>query len=103
MKALILRQYKYFFIKYRLYDVHSYINDIQIRKDAMYKFRKKCINSIVASIGAITNINRSKLIEYNKMITTDHRVYIIDLDIKAYFKTETLLLDEVDSSRLDSL
>ena len=66
--------------------MYSYINDIQTRKDATYKFGKKCIDSIAASIGVITNINRSKMIKCNEILTIDHRDYIIDLDIKANFK-----------------
>ena len=85
-----------------MYNIYTYINDININQtDPTYKYSRKCINSIVAIVRVISNINASKLLDFNKIITTNHRRFLIDFNIKTYFKMNTLELEELNQSKLD--
>ena len=80
-----------------MYDIHTYINDININQaDPTYKYSRKYIDSIAETICIISNINASKLIDFNKIIITDYRGFLIDFDIKIYFKMNTLELEELN-------
>ena len=43
----------------------------------------------------------SKLCEINKIVETDHRFYIIDIDMEGYFNRKLLEWDEINKSILD--
>ena len=74
-------------MKYGLYNIHTCINEIDINQaDLIYEYRRKCINSVAVTVGIISNMNRSKLIDFNKIVIIDHRGFLINLALKYALK-----------------
>ena len=50
--------------------------------DSRYIAGSRCIDSITVSYDLMEFVDRSKLYETNKIMNTDHRSYVIDLNIE---------------------
>ena len=102
-KAINSNTIEKWFIENRIYDIHYYINETKNqRKDSTYKFGSKCINTIAASIGIMKIVNGCILLDFEELIISNHRGFIVDLDLEEYFNTIPSYYDEVDYSKLDS-
>ena len=82
-------------------DVHKTINMIGETSDSTYKHGSKQIDSIAASNGIMNYIEGSRLMNYNEIIQSDHRAYMIDIDIREYFKDEFEGWDNVNRVMLN--
>ena len=70
-------------------DAHSRINNIDLKQlDKTYINRLKAIDSIAVSEGLIEFVESSKLIYHNEIIFSDHRAYIVDINIEEYFNNQ---------------
>ena len=72
------------------------------QRDATYEFGKKCIDSILASIGVILKVESVKMTKYSKIVIMDYQEYLIDININEYFNIKTEKLDKIYHSKLDS-
>ena len=64
-------------------DIHSSFNMIEVTNlDSIHIAGSKCIDSIAVSYNLMKFVERSKLCKINEIINTDHRSYIIDLNIE---------------------
>ena len=54
--------------------------------DNTYWDGSKCINTIVASDSTLAFVEWCKLCEVNEILDTDHRGYIIDVNLIEYFE-----------------
>ena len=87
---IIVDEFKEFFNKIKVRDIHqSYNLKPEKSLDGIYIGGSKYINSIVATQSLLDFIERSKLLEANEVTITDHRVFLIDINLEGYFK-ETL-------------
>jgi hypothetical protein len=64
-------------------DVHISFNMIEVTNlDSAHIVGSRCIDSIAVSYNLIEFVEGSKLYETNKIINTDNRSYVIDLNIE---------------------
>ena len=82
----MLQQIESFFIQNGLFDTHGIINQIEGKYDAIYKFRKKCIDSIAVTYSLLSIIKECKMTDFTEIITIDYRRFILDIDLEQYFK-----------------
>ena len=69
-----------------MYDIHSIFNNILKEElDKTYKIGLTCINSISALLGIIEVGEGCRLIKANKIIITDYRIYLVNMNLKSYF------------------
>ena len=51
----------------------------------IFMIRESCIDLVLVSSGLVKVIDGCKLINFNKIISTNHRGFIIDIDLDEYF------------------
>ena len=71
-------------------------------RDATYKRGTKCIDSIAVSDGLQAQIEGCKIIEWNKIIDTDHQGIMVDINIEQFFGREINDPDNIGYPALDS-
>ena len=91
-----------FLITNRIYKIHQCINLIMNRRDSTYKEGSKLLDLIAASEVILQHITECKLIDYNKIILTDHCRFLIHIDINTYFEVISLNIQSINYSKLDS-
>jgi len=83
-------------------EVHAEINNIRMDLfDKTYKNGSKPIDSIAASCGIMDFIEGCELLNYNEFIDTDHRAYVIDVNIDEYFNEEFNEWDKINKVLLN--
>ena len=84
-------------------EVHTVLNrDYHGKKDSTYKKGKNIINFVVASTTMIEYIDGSLITDYNKILITDHRGFIIDVQLEEYLMIEGNTVDKLGTSKLNS-
>ena len=69
--------------------------------DNTYRNRLKCINSVAVSENIMRFLEGSKLCETYEILDTDHRRYIIDININGYFNKEFSNWNNINKLILD--
>jgi hypothetical protein len=78
-------------------DVHSRINNINLKQlDKAYINRLKAIDSNAVSEGLMEFVEGLKLIHHNEIIFSDHRAYIVDINIEDYFNDQMSSWDKIN-------
>ena len=78
-----------------------------VRKDNMdarentQRRGKKCIDSISVSEGLLPYIEGCEMTNYSEIIVTDHRGFVVDIDINAYLHIKISTFDEMDAVSLN--
>ena len=54
-----------------------------------FEYRKKCIDYILGSEGIMNIVERIELIECDEIVDSDHRVYLVDLNLETHFEEES--------------
>ena len=85
-----------------LYELHQELTDCpRDKRDNTYKIGRNQINAIFR----MKKVNRaaigSKLVDFNEIIITNHRGFLIDIDFKAYFKLQASQYDKSESRKLN--
>jgi hypothetical protein len=57
---------------------------------------------MMVTIGLSKFIDGSRMIDYNEILITDHREYIIDIYLDDYFDISLDNIDKIDDSRINS-
>ena len=60
-----------------------------------------CIDIIATSSRLINYVDRYKLTDFDKLIITNHREYIVDMYLEEYFEVKQFKLNQNDSSKLN--
>jgi len=91
-----------FLIRNGLIKVYTVLNrDYHRKKDSAYKKGKNMINFAAASTTMIEYIDGSLITDYNEILITDHRGFIIDVQLEEYLMIERNTVDELDTSKLN--
>ena len=78
-----------------LTDVFEYVNlENGEKRERTYKRGSTCIDSMSVTGGLLQHITGSEMIEYNEMIVSDHRGFLVDIDINTYLNVETCAIDD---------
>ena len=78
-----------FYVDIGVCDIHGKINNIPLEQlDKTYKQGSKPIDYIAATAGVLDYIEECQLLDYNDIIETDHRGYMIDIALDEYFEIE---------------
>lgn len=83
------REIKKFFREIGVEDTHSRINNV-----ALDEMDRTCINgnnpidTFAVSEGLIEYVEGVKLVPHNEIVNSDHRAYIVDINIEDYFEDE---------------
>ena len=83
-------------------DIYQQYNFIELDKmDNTYIDGSKCIDTITASESILSFVEGCRLYEINKILDTDHRGYIVDVNLIVYFDQEFRSWDQINKSLLD--
>ena len=78
-------------------EIHAVVNNINMnRLDRTYKNGSKSIDSIAATCGIMEFVEGCKLLSYNEVIETDHRAYVVDVNIEDYFNEDFNEWDKIN-------
>ena len=78
-----------FFSNIGIADVHQSYHKLNLNQMDHTEVRgSKLIDTIAASHGIMEYVEGSILLEYNELIFTDHRAYIVDLNLEDYFEDQ---------------
>ena len=70
-------------------DVYQYFNMLELQEiDHTYCDRAKYINSLAVSDRIIPFLEGLALYEINEIMRSDHRSYVIDLNLEVYFEEQ---------------
>jgi len=85
-----------------LIEVHGWVNEIDgNERDKTYEKGTKQIDAVLATEGLLNIIRGSKLVDYKEIINSDHRGFIVNIDINDYFSIAPSDYDYVDNVILD--
>jgi len=102
-QSLYLREIENFLISNGLFELHDLLNKYNSNnRDNTYIIETKYIDFVAATSGLINNIEGCELINYNQIIQSNHRGYLIDLNLEQYFNMNNFDIDQVNSSQLNS-
>ena len=78
-------------------EIHVKINNIRMENlDKTYKNGSTPIDSIAATNGVMDFVEGCELLGYNEIVETDHRAYMIDVNINEYFDEEFNEWDKIN-------
>jgi len=98
-----LRNIKQFLINNGLFEVYDLLNSSKnIKWDNTYIKGLKCIEFMAATSSLINFIEKGEIINYNQIIYSDHRGYLIDINLEQYFSMKQFDIDKVNNSQLNS-
>ena len=85
-----------------LYELHQELTDCpRNERDNTCKNSRNQINAVFG----MEEVNRatigSKLVDFDEIIITDHRGFLIDIDFKAYFKLQVSQYNKSESRKLN--
>ena len=102
-QSLYSKDIEQFMISNGLFEIHNLLNgNNHSKRDNTYIIESKCIDFVAATSRLINDIEGCKLINYNQIIESNHRGYLIDLNLEQYFNMNYFDIDRVNSSQLDS-
>ena len=102
-KSIKSKTLQEFMIENGLMEIHTFINDpYNQAHDNTYIKGSKYIDTVMAITGLLEFIDRSKLIDFYKVMITDHCGYITDIALEEYFSVEGNYVDELEINRLNS-
>lgn len=83
-------------------DAHSYHNGIGLSQlDRTYIRGSAPIDSIALSNGIMEYVEGVKLFHQNEFVITDHRSYVIDINIQDYFDDEFSMWNQINKAKLN--
>jgi len=92
-----------FLINNSLFEMHNLLNGNEIiKRDNTCIISSKCIDFAVITSRVINFIEGCELINYNQIIESDHRGYLIDINLEQYFKINQFNVNKISSSQLNS-
>jgi len=93
---------KQFYNKIGVRDVHSVVNNIELNDmDKTYINGRFQIDSIAASNGIMNYIEGCQVVDNNEIIHTDHRGYVIDVNLQEYFDDNFSTWDHINRVMLN--
>ena len=69
--------------------------------DNTHKDRKNYINIVVISYGLVEYVKGSKLVEYDEIVNSDHRGYLVNINIVNYFDNSNSIYDKINKISLN--
>ena len=80
---------KQFFVELQLKDFHQTFNRIEVSQtDHTNNRGTKCIDSIVVTPNLRKQIEGSRLFEKNEIVNTEHRSYVVDINLEEDFQED---------------
>ena len=91
-----------FFSEIGVTEIHSKINNVRMEQmDKTCKSGSKPIDSFAASAGMLEHIEGCMLLDYNEIVETDHRGYVVDIALDEYFELEFSSWDHINKVMLN--
>ena len=83
-------------------EVHSRINNVPLNElDKTFIYGSSAIDSVVVSERLMEFVEGSLLVSNNEIVNTDHRAYIIDINLEDYFNEEFSYWNAINHIILD--
>jgi len=57
-------------------------------RDSTYQYRSNCIDIIAASTNLLEFIDGYSIVDFNQIIITDHRGFLVDVNLEDFFQVE---------------
>ena len=82
--------------------MHSFYNNIPLNQlDNAHVRGSVPIDSIAISSRLMSHVERIKLLERNEVVTSDHRAYLLDVNVEEYFELELSFFNQINKRLLN--
>ena len=96
------KEIRKFFREIGVEDTHSRVNNIPLASlDRTHVHGSNPIDTFAASEGLIDYVEGVKLVPHNEIVNSDHRAYIVDVNVEEYFNDEFSQWNEINHVMLD--
>ena len=83
-------------------DIHQIINDTEdSERDRTYKKGRNQINAIFATETVLQYVSSSKIIDFDEIIPTDNRGFLININFEEYFNVKPSKYNKSESRKLN--
>ena len=83
-------------------EVYKYVNEILIKDyDNTYKNGSKYINIVIISYDLLEHVKECKLVNYEEIIHSNCRGYLVDISIIEYFEYPNSCYDKINKITLN--
>jgi hypothetical protein len=83
-------------------EVHQVMNETEENvRDRTYKNGQNQIDAIFVTTSLIQYVRGSKIVDFDEVIPTDHRGFLIDIDFEEYFNIKPSTYDKSESRKLN--
>ena len=85
-----------------VHELHPVFNNVPFHQiGRTYKHGSRTIDSIAATPGVIDYVDGCKLLDYNEIVESDHKAYVIDIALEDYFHVEISDWDNINKVMLN--
>ena len=85
-----------------LFKIHQELtNEEETTRDRTYKNGSKQIDAVLGTEAIVRVAQGSKIVDFDEIIITDHRGFLIDLDVNEYFNLPASIYDHSTSRKLN--
>ena len=71
-------------------------------RDSTYQYGSNYIDIIAVSTNLLEFIDECSIVNFNQIIITDHREFLVDVNLEDFFQVEQFEIEKKDNSRLNS-
>ena len=82
-------------------DMYTTVNNTYYPLDSTYTNESKIIDSTAMTVNLLDFVEGSILIETNEIITSNHRGYIIDMNLEDYFNKTLIIINKINHQILN--
>ena len=83
-------------------EIHQVLNEQEeVERDKTYKNSMNQIDAVFASPSVLQYVRGSKLVDFDKIIPTDHRGFLFDIDFEEYFNIKPSTYDKSETRKLN--
>jgi len=85
-----------------LYKIHREVNDFESSvRDKTYNKGSNQIDAVLASEEVLNQVRGSRLVDFNKVVISNHRGFLIDIDFEQYFEMTVSVYDRSETRKLN--
>jgi hypothetical protein len=91
-----------FMVENSLYEIHREVNDFKSSaRDKTYNKGSNQIDAVLASEEVLNQVRGSRLVDFNEVVISDYRGFLIDIDFEQYFEITVSVYDRSETRKLN--
>ena len=86
-----------------LFDIYSYINNFEVKEEDNTHIKgTKQIDAVMTTTNLLEVVQGSRMVDSKEITDSDHRGFIVDINVKEYFFIEHSKCEYANNATLDS-